>query len=166
MLNIAVPIRSEVKVDNSNSSNTSKPTNNNINSNVSSTVNTNMNKNIISTSGGEVKDDKLVVETPKTTNPIKTVEPKQDFKALMMQRMSNMGVAKGTPEVKEETKPVVVINNLPEKDPNTGKIIIDVPVGTKDSERMDINSMINKANKIKEEQEKKNAKEGKVEKVS
>jgi hypothetical protein len=77
-----------------------------------------------------------------------------------------MGVAKGMPEIKEEPKQVVVVNNLPEKDPNTGKIIIDVPVGTKDSERMDINSMINKANKIKEEQEKKNAKESKVEKVS
>lgn len=156
MLNIAVPVRSEVKVD---TSSNSKPINT-INGGNSTPINSNVNKNN-SNLGGEIKD-----ETPKITNPVKSIEPKQDFKALMMQRMSNMGVAKGTSEVKEETKPVVVISNLPEKDPNTGKIIIDVPVGTKDSERMDINSMINKANKIKEEQEKKNAKEGKVEKVS
>jgi hypothetical protein len=44
--------------------------------------------------------------------------------------------------------------NQPQKDPNTGKVIIEVPEGTKDSDRLNINKIIEEANKAKAQQQK------------
>lgn len=55
--------------------------------------------------------------------------------------------------------------NAPKKD-HTGKIVIDVPEGTKASDRMDINKMINQANKLKEKQEKENKTSSKQENIA
>lgn len=134
--------------------------------------NTTVNNNIINPSSSKVND---VIQNDGEVNqniPIqKQAEPKQDFKALMMQKFnSRMGGNKPNNEIPESTpsssttgfpqsnttSDSTPVNanfdkspmslNLPNKDPKTGKIIIDVPEGTKNSERLDINKLINQAN--------------------
>ena len=100
-----------------------------------------------------------VNETPTSS------DVKQDFKALMMQKFNKGGNTQNTQptyNIQSNNTTSNVQNgggtglnvnpaflNLPKKDPKTGKVIIDVPEGTKDSDRMDINKIINKVNQEK-----------------
>ena len=79
----------------------------------------------------EIKDEEPVIDTSQPN--------RLNFKEMLMSRMSG----KMTTEVKSTTSNI-------EKNPITGKVKIELPEGTKDSERLDINKMIEAANKEKE----------------
>lgn len=110
----------------------------------------------------------IIISTPKkdtNSNDLeskseqKQTDSKQDFKLLMMQKFqlrnsasaviscqsdSTTSNANQTSISNFDKSPMTL--NLPNKDLKTGKIIIDVPEGTKSLDRLDINKLINQAN--------------------
>lgn len=55
----------------------------------------------------------------------------------------------GQPPEEQPKEKNLALLNLPEKDPITGKIKIELAQGSKESDRMDINKLIEEANKAK-----------------
>lgn len=142
-----------------NNTNSNPDTNNNLNTvrqSVMTTNNTTTNSNTINTNSN-INTNTTTSSTPSTTS-----DSMANFKALMMQRMGgNKGSVMNT-NINTNSNTNTSINtnsidnpsalNLPKKDPITGKIIIEVPEGTKPSDRMDINKLINQANELKAKQ--------------
>lgn len=84
---------------------------------------------------------------PVNNPPPKTSGNPMDFRQQLMNRFA--GKTDTSSSTNESS--VNASLNLPQKDPNTGKVVIEIPEG---SQRMDINKMIADANKAKAEQAK------------
>lgn len=86
---------------------------------------------------------KPVIEQPVEEKP-KPASNVANFREQLMNKM----MGKTTTQPAESTSNNF-ISNVPKKD-DTGKIIIEVPEGTKDSDRLNINKLINEANMAKQ----------------